>query len=210
MGTGHDKTGRTKLRSNKIDGQFAARLIEMLESPAMAALSLSGRRFLDRLEIELANHGGKENGKLPVTYDDSVAFGMDRHAIAAAIRETCALGFVEITVKGRAGNAEYRAPSLYRLTYKPTDRAEPTHEWRKIKTVVEAKRVAQEARNASPAKQNPSGGKRRASVGETHTENAECPMGETHTTASVGKPTLLSILGAGGQGERVADEEPVS
>ncbi len=49
-------------RGNRIDGQFAARLIEMLRSPAFRVLSLSGHRVLDRL----ADHGGQDNGKLPL------------------------------------------------------------------------------------------------------------------------------------------------
>jgi hypothetical protein len=56
----------------------------MLRSPAYCALSLSARRILDRLEIELADHGGADNGKLPVTYDDFVRYGLHRHAIYPA------------------------------------------------------------------------------------------------------------------------------
>jgi hypothetical protein len=81
-------------RRTKISGQFAARLIEMLESPAFRVLSHSALRVLHRLEIELAHHGGLDNGNLPVTYDDFEEYGIDRHAIAPAIRETVALGFV--------------------------------------------------------------------------------------------------------------------
>jgi hypothetical protein len=36
-------------RRTKIQGQFAARTIDMLESPAFRVLSLSARRVLDRL-----------------------------------------------------------------------------------------------------------------------------------------------------------------
>jgi hypothetical protein len=87
--------GRRK--RTRIDGQFAAREIKMLESHAFRELSLSARRVLDRLEIELAHHGGMDNGKLPVTYDDFQRYGIDRHAaIAPAIRELVALGFVAL------------------------------------------------------------------------------------------------------------------
>ena len=56
-------------------------------------MSLTGHRILDRIEIELADHGGKDNGKLPVTYADFEEFGIgNRHAIAPGIREVCALG----------------------------------------------------------------------------------------------------------------------
>jgi hypothetical protein len=55
-------------RRTRIGGQFAACLIEMLESPAYRVLSLSARRVLDRIDIELGHHGGNDNGRLPVTH----------------------------------------------------------------------------------------------------------------------------------------------
>ena len=111
-------TGQIKThRKNKIVGQFSARTIEMLRSPAYRTLSLSARRVLDRVEIEHADHGGLENGRLPVLFDDFQSYGIDRHSIAPAIRECVALGFLEITEIGRAGNAEYRRPNKFRLTY---------------------------------------------------------------------------------------------
>src|SRR5690349_5431569 len=81
-------------RRHHINGQFAPRTIDMLRSPAMRVLSLSARRILDRAEIELADHGGYDNGRLPITYDDFERFGIDRHAIGPAIREVVALGFL--------------------------------------------------------------------------------------------------------------------
>src|SRR6478752_5794871 len=83
--------------------------------------------FLDRIEIEHADHGGNDNGRLPVTYDDFECYGIHRHAIAPAIRETVALGFAEITERGRAGNAEFRSPHKFRLTYFHVGRAPPCH-----------------------------------------------------------------------------------
>jgi len=65
-------------RRNAISEQFAVRVISMLESPAYGALSLSGHKVLARLEIELAHHGGNDNGKLPVTYQNFVDFGIAR------------------------------------------------------------------------------------------------------------------------------------
>jgi hypothetical protein len=51
-------------KRNRINEQFLARVVSMLESPAYRVLSLSARRVLDRLEIELAHHGGNDNGDL--------------------------------------------------------------------------------------------------------------------------------------------------
>ena len=122
----------------------------MLESPAYRVLSLSARKILDRIEIELAHHGGNENGRLPVTYDDFVAYGIHRHAIAPALREVDALGFIEITERGRAGNAEYRSPNKIRITYRHLDKAKPTDEWKRIATLEEAEAIAHEARQPLP------------------------------------------------------------
>jgi hypothetical protein len=137
-------------RRNSIGGQFAPHLIEMLESPAFRALSYSGLRVLFRIEIELGHHGGTENGKLPVTFDDFHAYGIHRHAIAPGIREAVALGFLEITQAGRAGNASWRKPNLFRLTYRPTKGlpGNGTHEWRKIESTEAAENLAQTARLA--------------------------------------------------------------
>lgn len=141
-----DKGRARKGKRTTIGGQFAWRLIEMLESPAYRALSLSAHRVLARLEIEVARHGGNDNGALPCTFDDFAAYGVSRRLIAPAIREVVALGFVAITERGRAGNAEWRRPNIYRLTYRHTTTTEPTDDWRKIETAEAAEALAEKAR----------------------------------------------------------------
>jgi hypothetical protein len=191
----------TPRRRNRISSAFAPKRIEMLESPAFRALSLSAHRLLARLEIEFASHGGRDNGKLPTTYEQFEKYGIDRHSIAPAIREAEALGFVEVTERGRAGNREFRAPSLYRLTYRHTDRADPTDEWKRVDTIADAKEIATRARNPRRAqKQNASGGISQVSVGETHTENRKSPVGESHTAARV--KTHTTSISRGGSARR--------
>jgi hypothetical protein len=205
---------RGKRRRTRIDGQFAAREIKMLESPSFRVLSLSARRVLDRLEIELAHHGGMDNGRLPVTYGDFVRYGIDRHAIAPAIRELVALGFVEVTVRGHAGNAEWRTPNCFRITYKHTKEAEPTHEWKRVYTIEQAERIAREARSfkrvRKPAVKNktPMGQNIHSCVESPHLE----PVHESPTTGSGEEPTLLSIsrgwgAGAGGLAQQLVDSD---
>ncbi|MGC1298949.1 MAG: hypothetical protein WA869_28325 [Alloacidobacterium sp.] len=135
-------------KSSGISGQFAAHLVAMLESPAWRVLSLSARKVLDRVEIELAHHGGRDNGQLPVTYDDFVNYGVHRHSIRPAINELVALGFLEITRAGRAGNVEFRLPNQFRLTYRPSKGVpgDGSHEWKAIKSDEEAERLAKAAR----------------------------------------------------------------
>ena len=177
-------------RRNRIGRQFAARPIEMMESPAFQALSLTGHRILARIEIELAHHGGNDNGKLPVTYEHFSEFGIDRHAIAPALREVCALGFAEITEQGRGGNAEWRRPNLFRLTYRNVGNAQPTDEWRRIRTEHDALVIARAARKASTGKKRKaSGGARQFSVEETCTENPKVQGGKSPLHGGVAKPT---------------------
>jgi hypothetical protein len=98
------------------------------------------------VEVELGHHAGKDNGRLPVTFADFVEYGIDRDAIAPAIRESAALGFLEVTEPGRAGNAEFRSLNKFRLTYRPTRSEGATDEWRSIVAMDEALSIARAAR----------------------------------------------------------------
>ena len=51
-------------RKNTIGGNFSARLVETMKSPAFQVLSLAEHRILLRAEIELREHGGHDNGAL--------------------------------------------------------------------------------------------------------------------------------------------------
>lgn len=141
-------------RKNAISGQFAARLIEMIELPAYRVLSLSGHRVLSRIEIEYAHHGGQDNGKLPVTFDDFEAYGIHRSVIGPAIAEVEALGFIEVTERGsRALKAEYRRPNKFRLTSRPANgQRDGTHDWRQFATMEEAEAAAAGARRGENLK----------------------------------------------------------
>ena len=176
----------------------------MLEAPSYRVLSLSARRVLDRLEIELAHHGGMDNGRLPVTYDNIEQYGIDRHAIAPAIKELVALGFIEIAEHGRAGNAEWRTPNRFRITYKETKDAAPTHEWKRIQTLERAAAKARAARKpvagrpwaTRSANKNPVGKNTGHSGGNQHFT----PVCNPPTTEHGVKPPLLSISRGGGLG----------
>jgi hypothetical protein len=171
---GASAAGRQRRRT-KINGAFAPRLIDMIASPAFQVLSLSARKILDRLEIELAQHGGTENGNLPCPYDHFQEFGIDRHAIAPAICELEALGFVQVVVTGGGGNAEFRQPNRFRITYRPTDFAAASDEWKRIDTEEDAVARARRARMAGRRTHI----KNKTPVGKTHTVK----VGETHTVS---------------------------
>jgi hypothetical protein len=126
----------------------------MIESPAYRSLSLSAHRVISRIEVELGHHGGNDNGKLPVTKEHFIEYGISNDAVAPAIREAEALGFIKVTERGRGGNAEHRKPNLFFLTfaYGRDSRAEPpTHDWRKFKTIEDAAATALAARASKDA-----------------------------------------------------------
>jgi hypothetical protein len=127
-------------KPNKIAEQFIAHTREMRESIAWRYLPDNARRILDRLELEHMHHAGGENGRLPCTYTDFAQAGIRRRSVSLAIQQCEALGFLEVTTRGGLSRAGSKWPSLYRLTY-PTgssSSAQPTHDWRKIKTRDEA------------------------------------------------------------------------
>lgn len=201
-------------RKNSIDGQFAPRLIEMLRSSAFKVLSLSARRLLDRLEIELANHGGTNNGRLIVTYNDFEAYGIDRQAIGPAMREAITLGFVEVTERGRPSESDFgRHPNKFRLTYRDgsvqDSWSKPTNEWRAFRSpagALEAQKIARKAKDPSAVaaslrrreKSFPGGGGTAKSGGQIHPDQAAQPAMENHPADQGWQPhTTLDISGKG-------------
>lgn len=185
-------------KRNSISEQFSPHLISMLESPAYRALSLSAHRVLARIEIELGHHGGTDNGKLPVTYSDFEQYGVHRHSIGPAIREAVALGFLEVTEIGRAGNAEFRSPNKFRLTYAYATNIRPTHEWQRIETDEQAAALVKEARRQLEKKQKSSGGKRTFTGGGNRHRKPKFPVVESDTTGQGAESiTTIYISGRG-------------
>jgi hypothetical protein len=200
-------------RQQSIISQFVPHRIEMIESPAWRALSLSARRVIDRIEIEHGHHGGKDNDRLPVTFDDFEDFGISHKSVAPAIREAVALGFIRITERGRPSESDFgRHANKFGLTYLPVRRGtrwhEETDEWKQIKTLEEAERTAQKARAAKDEKavekakgkskktvsqKSDAGGEKiRVTGGKNHPETTESPGGKIHPTVPGGKihPTI--------------------
>ena len=181
------RSGRRK--RNSIDEQFIAHPVRMLESPAYQVMSLSARRVLARVEIEHAHHGGNDNGKLPVTFDDFVRYGVHRHAIGPATRECETLGFLEVTERGYAGNAEFRTPNKFRLTYLFAGGAKPTNEWAPIESIGgrgDREEGSPSGQVHPPEKQKTSDGFCQISVPETITETRK---------SQCRKPSLQSWYG---------------
>jgi hypothetical protein len=200
-----NKNGRTVRRDAIPKGQqWTWWTIEMMESPAYRALSLSAHRVIARIRIELAHHGGRDNGKLPVTFQDFEKFGIHRHSIAPAIREAEALGWIRTTQLGRSGNGEFRIPNMFALTHLDTEdgKASP-NDWSKIEKLEEAEAIAAVARKAPPRfgkfsrrtameKQNASVGKCTSSSVGKCTSESKLPVSES-APLSPAKTAPLSI-----------------
>jgi hypothetical protein len=120
------------MKSKRSEGPWIKLRLEMLESPAWGALTRPAKKVIERLMIEHMKHGGKNNGRLICTYLDFIAFQIRDRSIADGLGQAVELGFVEVTARGGrfAGRGQ---PAQYRLTFMPTDGAEPTDEWRGIR-----------------------------------------------------------------------------
>ena len=82
----------------------------------MRALTRSAHRALLRIEIELRQHAGRCNGKLTVTKQQFVEFGIHPRMVAPALRELEALGIIRIE-HGRGGNAEHYQPNRFQTEF---------------------------------------------------------------------------------------------
>jgi hypothetical protein len=141
-------------KPNAIIGQFSPYPVDMLASPAWRALSLSARRCLERIAIELAKHGGRDNSELPVTYRDFVAHGVPRARIKPSLAELVALGFIEMTPGHASLSPDYGRAARFCVLFLNCIGPLPDHtRWRRFKTHDEAKLAGKLARaSAMPKK----------------------------------------------------------
>lgn len=170
-------------------GQWSSRPREMLESAAYRVLSRAAHLVLSRIELELRYNGGKQNGRLIVTYEDLERYGLDRGSIAPALRELEALGFIEITQHGRGGNAEYRVPNYFRLTYEPTA-WNRTNDWKRYPACADRDADAEMMAKAVHAARTARQSRDHAVVNRARKlaqKNPE-PVRKTHTGPGAGNP----------------------
>ena len=116
------------------------RPVEVLNSPAMRVMSRAAIMVLSRLEIELAL--GWNNGSLRWSSDNSEEYRVSRADAESAILEIEALGLAEVTrIPGE--------PNAHRITYHGlTQRSRGTNEWRRHKTLEEAREAKRAGRHA--------------------------------------------------------------
>jgi hypothetical protein len=141
--------GKT-VKRNAVAQFYTSRPVELLNSPAFRVISRAAHLALARIEIELRQHAGNGNGKLIVTKEQFVKYGIHQDSIAPALRELEDLGILFIK-HGRGGNAEHREPNRFFLNYLcgAIDAHEQiTDAWKRFRTVDDAEQTARKARNA--------------------------------------------------------------
>jgi hypothetical protein len=164
-------------RRTQIDGQWIAYRLEMIQSPAFKALSLQGRKVLNRLEIEHCGYGGAENGRLPCRYYDFEQYGCRRKGIRLAILEAERLGFLQtVTLGTRAYGDIPGKASTFRLTYLHTAVGTRTDEWKQITSLEMARAIVREAKKEYAVWLDATqGSPRRRQPKKTKRQGAKCP-----------------------------------
>ena len=92
---------------------------EMLESDAWRTMPINTRRFVERLMLEQMAHAGKENGKLPCTYNDCIAWGIPRELVGRSQKDAVTRGLVYLAERGNASPRQGRRPNVWGLGWLP-------------------------------------------------------------------------------------------
>jgi hypothetical protein len=120
---------------------------KLLDSPVWQVLTGNEFRALFRIMQEHQRHSGKVYEGLPITKLQFDAAGVKRNLVASSLRVIEGLGIVTCTrrVKGTGAGG---LPNLYRPTFISTapSRDDATHDYLKITTVEEARKIAHENR----------------------------------------------------------------
>jgi hypothetical protein len=122
---------------------------DMLTSPAWRNLTGNAMKVVMRIALEHLRHGSLENGKLPVTYQDFVRWGVRKNSIREALLVAIHLGWIDRTSVGDVpwDGSDLRRPSTYGLTWLPQHTgASASNRWTRIKTDLDAKTAISRAK----------------------------------------------------------------
>jgi hypothetical protein len=116
---------------------------QLLESPAWSVLNLHERRAFDRIMKEHQSKSGFVHDGLVVTSRDFVEAGIQSRHVARSLRVLRELGIFDCT-RNMGGSASGRTPNKWRPTFLPRTPTsnDAKHNYLKIKTLKEAKRIA--------------------------------------------------------------------
>jgi hypothetical protein len=113
---------------------------DILESPAWRALTGNALKVVLRIALEHLKHGGVDNGRLPVTYQDFEKCGVRKNSIREAQLVAVHLGFIDRTVGEVPWHGDIRQPSTFGLTWLPRYDGQPaSNKWTRIKDKSDAR-----------------------------------------------------------------------
>lgn len=128
---------RRHTRPPSDQGGWMAITRDFLESAAYRSLSVNGRKCLDRLIIEHIGHNRLENGRLVVTHEHFIDYGVTGEYVGDALDELAYKGLLKAE-RGKAGNGTAH-PTIFTLTFDGRhDGAAASNEWKKF-TMAEAR-----------------------------------------------------------------------
>lgn len=158
--------GRRERRNRPPKGQSWIWLTrEMIESPAWRSLSELALKCLFRLAIEHMSHGGTENGRLHVTFDQFADNGIRRRSVSRAIQELIRFGWINRTAAGGGKHAAGRKPAAYALTWLPIGEISATNDWKSISADGAAAITKDLVAMTRPKRNGPNGSRRSAGEG---------------------------------------------
>jgi hypothetical protein len=136
---------------------------EMLSSPAWRALTPAALKVVKRVMLEHMAHAFTANGNLVVTYSDFREYGVRNRTVRTAIAIAEALGWLDVTVRGKASFEDQRYPSRYALTWlpQPGSGKPASNRWRGIKTDQAAQAVVKDALTRREAERDERAARRR-------------------------------------------------
>jgi hypothetical protein len=178
-------------------------------APRGPVLPGEGKTVISRIEYEHLKHGGKDNGRLPVTYEDFAEFGLSTEAAVRGVLFAEGLGFISVTVATEI-KSNIRPPNLYSLGWLPLcDMTPAARTWQKFKTVEEAQQVVdriKDARKRRPCRQRAAAKvKQAAPSGPTPTPTLESSLHRrVGATPENGGPLLYTVE----QGRSTPQSEP--
>jgi hypothetical protein len=122
-----------RVSRHECEQPFAQLPLSLLGGVVLNALSIMARRVLDRLIAEHLKHGGRDNGRLHVSYRQLAQWTRANDGnIPPALAELVDLGLLVITHGERVAGSSKVAPNVYRLTFFPDhEDAASTDEWRR-------------------------------------------------------------------------------
>ncbi|TBZ00226.1 hypothetical protein [Rhizobium leguminosarum] len=144
-------------------GGWMAITHDLLESAAFRTLSVNATKAFYRIVMEHIRHGRQHNGKLIVTHEQFIEYGVTSDLVADALEELEYKKLMKMH-KGRAGHGT-AYPTVFTLTNDGThDGAPATNEWKGF-TLAEARLWSEVVRKQRQLKRSRAGNGKKSSLG---------------------------------------------